>query len=114
MGMLLHFRAHKDSPIIFFLSMQLPFTAYTIEYFAKYKLNDMKQINIDLVDYVVIIKFLSKKMFKFLFFSPYEWSVCEDAKERTATTVFSITNTLWFSLGALMQQGSDISPRLGP
>ncbi|KAK0060625.1 glutamate receptor 3 [Biomphalaria pfeifferi] len=44
-------------------------------------------------------------------FSPYEWSVCEDAKERTATTVFSITNTLWFSLGALMQQGSDISPR---
>ncbi|KAH9509952.1 hypothetical protein Btru_044705 [Bulinus truncatus] len=44
-------------------------------------------------------------------FSPYEWNVSEDSKERTATTVFSISNTLWFSLGALMQQGSDISPR---
>ncbi|CAL1544184.1 unnamed protein product, partial [Lymnaea stagnalis] len=44
-------------------------------------------------------------------FSPYEWNVSEDSTERTATTVFSISNTLWFSLGALMQQGSDISPR---
>ncbi|BFZ14897.1 hypothetical protein BsWGS_17936 [Bradybaena similaris] len=44
-------------------------------------------------------------------FSPYEWNVVEESKERTATTIFSISNTLWFSLGALMQQGSDISPR---
>ncbi|NP_001191539.1 glutamate receptor subunit protein GluR1 precursor [Aplysia californica] len=44
-------------------------------------------------------------------FSPYEWNVVEDSTERTATTIFSISNTLWFSLGALMQQGSDISPR---
>ncbi|CAG5114538.1 unnamed protein product, partial [Candidula unifasciata] len=44
-------------------------------------------------------------------FSPYEWNVVEDSKERRATTIFSISNTLWFSLGALMQQGSDISPR---
>ncbi|GFN84380.1 glutamate receptor, partial [Plakobranchus ocellatus] len=44
-------------------------------------------------------------------FSPYEWNVVEDSTEKTATTIFSISNTLWFSLGALMQQGSDISPR---
>ncbi|RUS87244.1 hypothetical protein EGW08_004996 [Elysia chlorotica] len=44
-------------------------------------------------------------------FSPYEWNVEEDSTEKTATTIFSISNTLWFSLGALMQQGSDISPR---
>ncbi|XP_059169165.1 glutamate receptor 3-like isoform X2 [Physella acuta] len=44
-------------------------------------------------------------------FSPFEWNVSEDSTDRTATTVFSISNTLWFSLGALMQQGSDISPR---
>ncbi|KAK7495314.1 hypothetical protein BaRGS_00013496, partial [Batillaria attramentaria] len=45
-------------------------------------------------------------------FSPYEWQVSEDSgKDATATNTFSISNTLWFSLGALMQQGSDISPR---
>ncbi|XP_076468083.1 glutamate receptor 2-like [Babylonia areolata] len=45
-------------------------------------------------------------------FSPYEWQVSEEAgKEPFATNAFTISNTLWFSLGALMQQGSDISPR---
>jgi hypothetical protein len=45
-------------------------------------------------------------------FSPYEWQVKEEGgKEPFATNTFSISNTLWFSLGALMQQGSDISPR---
>ena len=45
-------------------------------------------------------------------FSPYEWQVSEEGgKEPSATNTFTISNTLWFSLGALMQQGSDISPR---
>jgi hypothetical protein len=59
-------------------------------------------------------------------FSPYEWTpqsqppegkapfVPEEGMEAvdpSATNPFTIDNTLWFSLGALMQQGSDISPR---
>ncbi|XP_045206208.1 glutamate receptor 1-like [Mercenaria mercenaria] len=44
-------------------------------------------------------------------FSPYEWQD-EDAGADTAPSdTFSFINTLWFSLGALMQQGPDIFPR---
>ncbi|KAL5011753.1 hypothetical protein ScPMuIL_010304 [Solemya velum] len=41
-------------------------------------------------------------------FSPYEWS---EQDSKGPSNQFSLANTFWFSLGALMQQGSDISPR---
>ena len=41
-------------------------------------------------------------------FSPSEWHVDEGA---TITNDFTISNSLWYSLGAFMQQGCDISPR---
>ncbi|XP_041357984.1 glutamate receptor-like [Gigantopelta aegis] len=41
-------------------------------------------------------------------FSPNEWHMCEDS---SITNDFTISNSLWFSLGAIMQQGCDISPR---
>uniref|UniRef100_A0A8C7WMI6 Glutamate receptor n=1 Tax=Oryzias sinensis TaxID=183150 RepID=A0A8C7WMI6_9TELE len=49
-------------------------------------------------------------------FSPYEWHAedYEDGAEPqtpTQTNEFGIFNSLWFSLGAFMQQGCDISPR---
>ncbi|XP_026989931.1 glutamate receptor 4b isoform X3 [Tachysurus fulvidraco] len=50
-------------------------------------------------------------------FSPYEWHT-EEPEEGTdglpsdqPPNEFSIFNSLWFSLGAFMQQGCDISPR---
>ncbi|XP_075959937.1 glutamate receptor 1a isoform X4 [Anarhichas minor] len=49
-------------------------------------------------------------------FSPYEWHA-EDYEEGgepqtpTQANEFGIFNSLWFSLGAFMQQGCDISPR---
>uniref|UniRef100_A0A673WFT0 Glutamate receptor n=1 Tax=Salmo trutta TaxID=8032 RepID=A0A673WFT0_SALTR len=48
-------------------------------------------------------------------FSPYEWHA-EDYEEgnqqnQEQTNEFGIFNSLWFSLGAFMQQGCDISPR---
>uniref|UniRef100_A0AAQ6IJP1 Glutamate receptor n=1 Tax=Anabas testudineus TaxID=64144 RepID=A0AAQ6IJP1_ANATE len=51
-------------------------------------------------------------------FSPYEWH-SEDYEEggepqtptQAQTNEFGIFNSLWFSLGAFMQQGCDISPR---
>ncbi|XP_041443940.1 glutamate receptor 1 isoform X2 [Xenopus laevis] len=49
-------------------------------------------------------------------FSPYEWhnEEFEEGKEQPTndqTNEFGIFNSLWFSLGAFMQQGCDISPR---
>nr|XP_033783691.1 glutamate receptor 1 isoform X2 [Geotrypetes seraphini] len=49
-------------------------------------------------------------------FSPYEWHNEEfeegrDQPTADQTNEFGIFNSLWFSLGAFMQQGCDISPR---
>ncbi|XP_043918383.1 glutamate receptor 2 isoform X2 [Protopterus annectens] len=49
-------------------------------------------------------------------FSPYEWHTEEfedgrDAPSNESTNEFGIFNSLWFSLGAFMRQGCDISPR---
>lgn len=54
-------------------------------------------------------------------FSPYEWHL-EDSTEEPRDpqnppdppNEFGIFNSLWFSLGAFMQQGCDISPRFVP
>ena len=56
-------------------------------------------------------------------FSPYEWRLLHWGEEPSSgahrgpapapvvANDFSILNSLWFALGAFMQQGSDISPR---
>ena len=51
-------------------------------------------------------------------FSPYEWHLDENDEVKDPQSPpdppndFGIFNSLWFSLGAFMQQGCDISPRL--
>ncbi|CAG5129519.1 unnamed protein product, partial [Candidula unifasciata] len=45
-------------------------------------------------------------------FSPNEWHISET--QQTIANDFSISNSLWFTLGAFMQQGCDISPRSVP
>jgi hypothetical protein len=62
-------------------------------------------------------------------FSPYEWRLLHYGDDpghhqpgggtpasapSTVANDFSILNSLWFALGAFMQQGCDISPRLVP
>ncbi|XP_040568809.1 glutamate receptor 1 [Lepeophtheirus salmonis] len=44
-------------------------------------------------------------------FSPYEWKIDESIAGTTVSNHFSITNSLWFALGAFMQQGTDVTPR---
>ncbi|XDV37290.1 hypothetical protein PO909_006914 [Leuciscus waleckii] len=45
-------------------------------------------------------------------FSPYEWHAEDyDDQSQEQSNEFGIFNSLWFSLGAFMQQGCDISPR---
>ena len=46
-------------------------------------------------------------------FSPYEWDnphPCNDEAE-VLVNEFSLCNSMWFTIGSLMQQGSDISPK---
>ncbi|XP_023158824.1 glutamate receptor ionotropic, kainate 2 isoform X1 [Ceratitis capitata] len=46
-------------------------------------------------------------------FSPFEWRdkyLC-DKKIPTITNQFSLANSFWFTIGTLMQQGSDINPK---
>ncbi|XP_047476001.1 glutamate receptor 1-like [Penaeus chinensis] len=44
-------------------------------------------------------------------FSPYEWKVIETYTKSSITNDFTICNSLWFTLGAFMQQGIDLCPR---
>ena len=44
-------------------------------------------------------------------FSPFEWHIEDNSDGPTVTNNFTIFNSLWFSLGAFMQQGCDIEPR---
>ncbi|KAK6737583.1 hypothetical protein RB195_019969 [Necator americanus] len=49
-------------------------------------------------------------------FSPYEWYDIEKIDERDHSienqkNQFSVLNSLWFAVGSLMQQGSDVIPR---
>lgn len=46
-------------------------------------------------------------------FSPYEWDnphPCNDQPD-VLENQFSLLNSLWFTIGSLMQQGSDIAPK---
>lgn len=44
-------------------------------------------------------------------FSPSQWDVDDTPTGPSFTNTFTIFNSLWFSLGAFMQQGSEYSPR---
>lgn len=46
-------------------------------------------------------------------FSPYEWYNPHPCNPETDTVqnTFSLSNSFWFTVGTLMQQGSDINPR---
>ena len=45
--------------------------------------------------------------------SPYEWqeSEVQDNQAMNMENDFGLLDSLWFGMGTLMQQGSDISPR---
>merc|ERR1712165_164827 len=45
-------------------------------------------------------------------FSPYEWDNPHPCNEQEVlVNEFSLVNTMWFAVGSLMQQGSDIVPK---
>ena len=62
----------------------------------------------------IIFAYLGVSVVLFLVsrFSPYEWQIEDSVNGPNFTNDFTLLNSLWFSLGAFMQQGCDISPRL--
>lgn len=47
-------------------------------------------------------------------FSPYEWDHPYECDKESSTVLdnqFTLHNSLWFTIGSLMQQGSDIAPK---
>ncbi|OWA49771.1 Glutamate receptor 2 [Hypsibius exemplaris] len=61
----------------------------------------------------IIFAYLGVSVVLFLVsrFSPYEWHIEETFNGPVVVNEFSMYNTLWFSLGAFMQQGGHIYPR---
>jgi hypothetical protein len=61
----------------------------------------------------IVLSYLGVSFVLFLVsrFSPYEWQIEDRENGPTFTNDFTMLNSLWFSLGAFMRQGCDISPR---
>ncbi|CAH1132877.1 unnamed protein product [Ceutorhynchus assimilis] len=56
---------------------------------------------------------VSITMFVVARFSPYEWQSPHpcDSEEEQLKNQFSLANSFWFTIGTLMQQGSDLNPK---
>ena len=54
---------------------------------------------------------VSVVMFLVSRFSPAEWTIEDTTEGSQVTNNFTVINSLWFSLGALLQQGCDFEPR---
>ncbi|XP_044737690.1 glutamate receptor ionotropic, kainate 2 isoform X2 [Chrysoperla carnea] len=73
----------------------------------------MNPLAIDIWLYVLAAYiFVSMTMFVVSRFSPYEWDKNSNAaKDIDFENQFSLPNSFWFTIGTLMQQGSDLNPK---
>lgn len=63
--------------------------------------------------FCVILAYVGVSIVLFLVsrFSPYEWHYDPEKNDHALNNDFTILNTLWFNLAAVMQQGVDIAPK---
>jgi len=61
----------------------------------------------------IIFSYLGVSVVLFLVsrFSPFEWQIEDHSDGPSIANNFNIFNSLWFAMGAFMQQGCDIEPR---
>lgn len=75
----------------------------------------MNPLAIEIWLYVLAAYILvSVTMFVVARFSPYEWNnphPCHSGPE-IVENQFSLANSFWFTIGTLMQQGSDLNPKV--
>ncbi len=74
----------------------------------------LNPLAIEIWVYVIVAYFVvSILMFVLARFSPYEWynpHPCNPEMDEVEN-IFTLSNSFWFAVGTLMQQGSDINPR---
>ena len=74
----------------------------------------LNPLAIEIWVYVIAAYFVvSILMFVLARFSPYEWYNPHPCNPDTdeVENIFTLSNSFWFAVGTLMQQGSDINPR---
>ncbi|KAK0081871.1 hypothetical protein PV326_007462, partial [Microctonus aethiopoides] len=75
----------------------------------------MNPLAIEIWLYVLAAYILvSVTMFVVARFSPYEWNnphPCHSGPTEIVENQFSLSNSFWFTIGTLMQQGSDLNPK---
>jgi ABC-type amino acid transport substrate-binding protein len=74
----------------------------------------LSPLSLDVWIYTAVAYFgVSILLFILARFSPYEWDNPHPCTEEAEVLVneFSLCNSMWFTIGSLMQQGSDISPK---
>lgn len=90
-------------------SLQVP-TSHQVRLFSF-----MNPLAIEIWLYVLAAYVLvSVTMFVVARFSPYEWNnphPCHPGPE-IVENQFSLSNSFWFTIGTLMQQGSDLNPKV--
>ena len=61
----------------------------------------------------IVFSYLGVSVVLFLVsrFSPFEWQFEDSTHGPSIANNFTIFNSLWFAMGAFMQQGCDIEPR---
>ena len=61
----------------------------------------------------IVFSYLGVSVVLFLVsrFSPFEWHIEDSIDGPSISNNFTIFNSLWFAMGAFMQQGCDIEPR---
>ena len=61
----------------------------------------------------IVFSYLGVSVVLFLVsrFSPFEWHIEDHSDGPSIANNFTIFNSLWFAMGAFMQQGCDIEPR---
>ena len=73
----------------------------------------MSPLDFEVWIYMVFAYFIvSILLFILARFSPYEWDNPHPCNEQEVlVNEFSLCNSLWFTVGSLMQQGSDLTPK---
>ena len=72
----------------------------------------MKPLAFDIWMYIILAYIgVSIGLFFVSRFSPYEWQIEDSVNGPSFANDFTMLNSFWFALSAIMRQGCDISPR---
>ena len=104
---ILYRKSHKQAPELFSFMHPLSLDVWIYMVFAYLIVSILLYIlaRYTHADYHSVLSYVVRS-------SPYEWeNHYPGIDEEVLVNEFSLYNSLWFTIGSLMQQGSDIIPR---